>query len=223
MMLSTRIINREIILNEEAVNVIVLENRLLYRNTVFAFQSGMPDEDFIFSENFKPFEFSKKGLFISDPMNIDFETKRLTNRIYSYLEQLSLSESQNLLLLAKEKINEFAQELASLCDFEIDYNPEFDTVSLLKLLAFRVNQKELSQLEQLALYLRMITQYLGISLFVINNLHLYFSKEEIEGFYEAIQSYHLKLLVFECIQPEYILNNEEYLIVDDDLCVIEKG
>jgi CRISPR type II-A-associated protein Csn2 len=125
------------------------------------------------------------------------------------------------LLSAKAKLIEFAKSLATNCEFEIDYNPEIDVSGLLKLLAFKVNKEGLSSAEQLIMYLKLVARYLKTDLFFIQNLHLFYSKEEIEGIYDDILLNQLNLVILENYQEKYVLMNEKYLIVDNDLCIID--
>jgi len=54
--------------------VLVIENKKLYRDVLSSFLNSCEEDYFVFSEDFKPFEFSKDGCFISEPIFVDMNS-----------------------------------------------------------------------------------------------------------------------------------------------------
>lgn len=57
--------------------VLVIENKKLYRGVLSSFLNSCEEDYFVFSEDFKPFEFSKDGCFISEPIFVDMNSRKL--------------------------------------------------------------------------------------------------------------------------------------------------
>lgn len=59
-------------------------------------------------------------------------------------------------------------------------------------------------------------------MFVISNLYVYFSIEEISEIYKTLLLNHINLLIIEQNIPPHSQNYESVYIIDNDLCQIDK-
>ena len=74
--------------NQTAI-VLTLENKTVFRRLVNAFLEDCADEVLTFSQEWKPFAFSKQGLYIANLLQPDADAKKLMNHVASAMEQTS--------------------------------------------------------------------------------------------------------------------------------------
>ena len=67
--------------------VLVIENKKLYRGVMSSFLNSCEEDYFVFSEDFKPFEFSKDGCFISEPIFVDMNSRKLLGKLDAHMQQ----------------------------------------------------------------------------------------------------------------------------------------
>ena len=77
-----------------------------------------------------------------------------------------------------------------------------------------------SFLENLINYIKFIQNYTPVKCFILLNIHLYLSNEELELFYRDIINNHIKLLVLENYKFFDRHSFEKIIILDKDLCEI---
>lgn len=213
----------EIQIKEEQVSVLVLENKKMFRDVLHSFTLGSEDDVFTFSEDFKPFEFAKKGFFIADPINPDLNNKKVINKINDYLTSVAVDEYPQETARINADIVDLAEKLLSFSDFEFTYdNCDVDALSIIKMLSFHLDCCDQSPCEVLVSYLILLNKYLKYNFFVIANMHIYFSVDELEKMYETLRLNHISLLLTEQSLAENC-DCENVFIVDSDLCLIDKS
>lgn len=221
MMISFKYMNdQQIIFDTYPIQNLVIENKQLYRKIISEFENDEQDESFTFSLNFKPFEFSKKGIYITNPLNVDLENKKLSNKISMYLENIANSDFEDRLIEIKQKIIELADELSASCDFDSNYDFNIETPAIIKLLKFKIGSDTASSEEKLLEFMILFSKYLQIDFFVIPNMHLFFT-DELEKFFETLNLHHINLLCIECFSDFKISEFEQTHIIDKDLCEID--
>lgn len=106
---------------------------------------------------------------------------------------------QNDTLLQEERVL-FKQELISYFDnvistvpYNLKYNFDTDLSSLMKSLSVEIDDDSDSLLEKMMQYINLMNQICGVNIFVIPNLKVYFSTEEIIQLYEFTIKYILLL------------------------------
>ncbi len=67
MMYAYKYLNDAVSFEEGKIQVLVIENKKIFRQALRSFYDDTIEELFTFSENFEPFDFSKRGYFIPDP------------------------------------------------------------------------------------------------------------------------------------------------------------
>ena len=221
MKIASQILNFESELSDEAITVLSVENVQAYRMIVCAFENGSIDEHIVFSSDFKPFEFYKKGIFISNPLNIGFVDKRFQNKINARLLDFA-NETEQVFKLKSTMLN-FADDLVKMCDFNLTYDSEFDLMDFIKMMAFKVNTSDLSFSEVFVKFVLMMSEYLSVELFVVLNLHLCFTRSEIEHIFETLLLNHIVLISLNRIQPQQVINGEKHIVIDKDLCLIDNS
>lgn len=223
MMISFTYLNSPIEFENDRVPVLVIENKKLFRDVLFSFITETQEEYFTFSKDFKPFEFNKLGCFISNPVNLDFNNKKLMTKINAFLSVNANNEFAAELANVNQSIFTLADKLVSLSSFDLTYDEtSIDASSVIKLLSFQINSSDQSLCELLISFVLLLSKYLKTEVFVISNLYVYFSTEEIADIYKTLLLNHINLLVIEQNLPPHSHNYESVYIIDNDLCQIDK-
>lgn len=203
--------------------VLVIENKRLFRNVICSFENDNEEEYFVFSKDYTPIKFSKYGLFISNVLNVDLESKKLLGKINSYMEETANDEFILELSSIKQNLLTLAEKLCSFCDFDCEYNCDISTSDIIKTLQFKIGKAENTPEELLIMYFKLISKYLKINLFVVKNLHLMFDENELAMIYQELGLNHINVISLECFEPESNFDFESFHIIDKDLCEIDKG
>ncbi len=200
---------------------LIIENNNLFRQILFSFENDLADDIFTFSKNYIPFEFSKRGVYLSNIINLDMNNKKLLTKMIAQLENTVNDEYCEEFNNLKSEIIKFADTLVKKSDFDIDYNYDIDFKSLTKLLDIKLSNRESSFAENFIRYICLFNQYLGVSFFVVFGLHIIFDKNELNSIFETLKLNDINLL---CIEGYTYLDNissyEKVYIIDGDLCVI---
>lgn len=221
MMISFKFLNNCIEIKDGIFPTLVIENKKLFRNVICAFESENEEEHFVFSKDFKPIEFNKIGVFVSNLLNVELDGRKLLNKITGYLEEVANTEYEIQSAQVKQALMILADSLSGFSDFDCEYNNDVTTAEIIKLLQFKVGKEDNSPEELLITYLKLVSKYLKTELFVVPNLHLLFTEEELFLFYETLAVNHINVLSLECSEPTEKLDCEVFFIVDKDLCEID--
>lgn len=213
-------LSEPIYFGENPIQLLVLENKKLFRKVCDAFQHELEENYFIFSKDYKPFPFAKKGMFLPDPLLLPLRDKKLLTKTNAELENIANEKMYLELLELQEHLMAFAERLSAETEFAFSFTDEISASSWLKLLDFtpRYEDRE-SDLENMLLFLRLCQKYLGIQCFVLTNLYVYFTPEELEPFLESAALHQIPLLLLESSIPTAV-SVEQISIVDKDLCEI---
>ncbi len=220
MMYAYKYLNDAVSFEEGKINVLVIENKKVFRQTLRSFYEDSSEDLFTFSENFEPFDFDKRGYFIPNPMELDFQNKKLTNKITSAIGQTATDEYYEDLTSIRSALFELFGKINQIYDYEYDSDIEIDFQSILKLFHFNIDTSSREAAELLVTYIIKLNKYLKFDLFVINGLYDYFDFEEIENICEMLAYYHINILVLSSSKPENLTKFERMHILDSDLCVI---
>ena len=201
------------------IQVLVIENKPLYRNVIQSL-SEKKDDCLVFSQSFKPFTFSKKGLFIADSINISLQDKKIQTQGNYEMERILNETMFSELVHIQEMMSALGQKLAEESDFDFSFSGEINASELVKMLRFSLRYEDSKdQLDNLLLYIKACNRYLGIRHFIIANLFLYFTDKELAPFFDTLKLHKLTLLILENARPQNI-EGCGFTIVDNDLCEI---
>lgn len=219
MMISFTYFDSQIKFEDDKIPVLIIENKQLFRNVLYSFLNESHDEYFTFSENFKPFEFNKQGFFISNPIELDLNNKKLITKINSYLSNTVNNEFLPELSNVHQSIYDLADKLVAYSSFDLLYeNIEIDSSDIVKLLSFKINCEEQTLAENLISFILLLHSYLKINIIVVANFYVYFSPEEAEQIFKTLTLNHINILLIEQSLPSHISAFESLHILDNDLC-----
>ena len=86
-------------------------------------------------------------------------------------------------------------------DYDFNYSVDVNLSDLFKIQNLKPNISNEHWLESLLDFILLIKKYTSTKVFVLLNVHLYFTKEEIDLFYKEILYNRIPLLVLESISP----------------------
>lgn len=220
-MLSYEYLNDAVELSNSKTPVLVIENKKIFRQALRSFLDDTVEELFTFSQDFKPFDFNKRGFFISNAIDLDFQNKKLVNKINSLMQKTAVNEcGEDLASIQTLLINLF-DKLNKMYDFEYDSNFEIDYSSILKLFQFNIDTSSYDLPQLLISYIILLNKYLKFDLFVLHSVYDFFDNNELEGIYETLSLSHINILILSSSKPRRISKFEEIHILDPDLCIID--
>lgn len=220
-MFSYEYLNDTVELSNGKIPVLVIENKKIFRQALRSFLDDTVEELFTFSQDFHPFDFNKRGFFISNAIDLDFQNKKLVNKINSLMQQTAVNECGEDLASIQTLLVNLFDKLNEIYDFEYDSNFEINYLSILKLFQFNIDTS-LRELPQLLIsYIILLNKYLKFDLFVLHSLYDFFDDNELEGIYETLSLSHINILILSSSKPRHISKFEEIHILDSDLCIID--
>ena len=220
-MFSYEYLNDAVELSNSKIPVLVIENKKIFRQALRSFLDDTVEELFTFSQDFKPFDFNKRGFFISNAIDLDFQNKKLVNKINSLMQKTAVNEcGEDLASIQTLLINLF-DKLNKMYDFEYDSNFEIDYSSILKLFQFNIDTSSHELPQLLISYIILLNKYLKFDLFVLHSLYDFFDNNELEGIYETLSLSHINILILSSSKSRHISKFEEIHILDPDLCIID--
>lgn len=207
-------------LNDDAVNVLCVENKPLFRNVLNAFVNlELEESNIVFSKDYKPVDFKKIGTCIYNYFDLNFSSsflKKIYDDIALFCNTELMDETSNFISSCELLFDSIARSY----DYEFDYSTDFQLQSLFKTYDLKPVLKTDSLLEALSSYITLTSKYTKTNLFVLFNLHQYFDELELKSFYSDMLYNHIFLLVIENNKYFSSLNNEKTIIIDSDMCEI---
>ena len=110
--------------------LLVIENKQLFRKTILSNYHNNESELFVFSEDYKPIDFSKKIKFIDDILTFEFADKKLMAKVNASFEAMCNIKFFNEISQLKESCYSMCESLAEEYDFDFDgYDVEISIVA----------------------------------------------------------------------------------------------
>lgn len=212
-----------IIFEENKVNLLIIENKKYYIKIIEEFVKqieGNSGNFSLFSEQ-KELKISERVEIIKDIFNLEINNKKVTNKIYSELEELAFN-SENL-IETKQIESELLKYLYTLIEkyeYSLELQEEFDLKSLWKLFSITLSSSFSNKLEEIIEYIEIISKILKKDIFVLVNFHTFFEKSQLEELYKHCFYKKINLLLAENQKSDIILDIEKLFIIDNDLCEI---
>lgn len=208
--------------NQTAI-VLTLENKTVFRRVVNAFLEDCADEVLTFSQEWKPFAFSKQGLYIANLLQPDADAKKLMNHVASAMEQTLNTELAEPLALVRQDLLKLGDALTARFDYDVAYQDDLEAAAVVKLLQFRLRREESTAAERLARFLILTSRYLRVRIFAISNLYLYFESEEVSQLLHTLSLHQIRILDLECQAPACVDVRPKLYVLDRDLCTLDNS
>ena len=216
-------LNNEIIFEENKVNLLVVENKkkfVEFIQEIIKQINGNEGKFSLFDKNTE-LKIHNKVDIIKDIFDLDINNKKILNKIYHELEELSI-DSEFLLETKNMESNllKYIYYLIEKYDYSLEIVEGLDLKEIFKLLSVKLSLCFSNKVEEILEYIDLVSRILKKEIFVLVNFHIFLEKGDIvalcrECFYKKI-----KLLFVENQKPDIINNEEKLFIIDNDLCEI---
>lgn len=216
-------LNNEIIFEENKVNLLVVENKkkfVEFIQEIIKQINGNEGKFSLFDKNTE-LKIHNKVDIIKDIFDLDVNNKKILNKIYHELEELSI-DSEFLLETKNMESNllKYIYCLIEKYDYPLEIIEGLDLKEIFKLLSVKLSLCFSNKIEEILEYIDLVSRILKKEIFVLVNFHIFLEKDDIvalcrECFYKKI-----KLLFVENQKPDIINNEEKLFIIDNDLCEI---
>lgn len=223
MMLSYEYLNDTLDLDGNYVPVLIIENKKVFRKILRSFYDGTIDEMFTFSQAFTPFDFSEKGYFVPNVLDLEFQNKKLLSKINSLMYQTAINEFDAELAALRSQLLLLFDKMNQIYDYEFDSRFDVDYSSILKLFEFKIDTSLHTCAELLVSYILLLNKYLKYDLFVVHSLYNYFDSDEVEYIFKTLKLNHINILSVHSSKPEKTSPVEKLYILDCDLCFIDNA
>ena len=222
-MLAADFLSKPMKIGSDSVSVLSVENKKLYRDIVGAFVDEHTEEmNIVFSQDFKPFKYKGNVCFVNDYYKLDLSSA-IIKKLYENLERFCNDEMQEETNALKVQIFNFLDRLVLNYDYDFNYSLDINIVDLFKIQNLKPYITSKNLLCSLLDFLVIIKKYTHIRCFVLLNLHLYFTDEEIVHLYEDLIYNDISVLVLENSSNFSKSKFETIRIIDNDLCeIVEK-
>lgn len=208
-------------ISENEIPIIIKENKEDYRIFLQSIYRQMYGEEglLVVSTNKEEIKFSKEVDIISDYINIDINNKKNLNKLYLILKSKSIEEIDDYAHVSKQ-ISEYIEKLIYDEDFNLVQNRNIEIEDILKGVNLSFDYDSENLLDMLIEYIIISERILGIKVFFLVNLKIFFTKEEIINIYNQLLLSKIKFIVLESTYSEKIDIREKIFIFDEDLCEI---
>lgn len=183
-------------------------------------QCAGEDGDFVLSNHEKLVEISKYMEIIFNPFNIDINSKKILNKLYSDLEKLAKTEE--IYLQTREMmqgLTEYLLELEQKSEYILGFEQEFDLTAIFKAVGMRHEIIEEDYFERLIRYIKIISQILGIKIVTFINVRSYLNDLQMEQLLKEAVYQEIQILLVENQERTCLKDTFRY-IIDYDKCEI---
>lgn len=222
MKLSHSDIKKHIEIKENSINLIVIENQTFLSKFIFDLLQQMESNEgaFTLSQELKIFKLADKVEFILDPFRLEFNQRKISLKILEIVKKTVVNEENYMKTKEIEGLLlEYLEGIIEKIDIPISISPEIDFGLLFKNVSMKIENEKVSFLSQLVDYIKLIQGLLGINIFIFLNLKSFLTEEELCALYKEVNYCKIDLILVES-REHPILEFEEILIVDNDLCEI---
>lgn len=202
---------------------ISIENPVMFRRlteSLWNQSNGLNGELYITCKD-KAIKLNKDVCVIFNPYSIDVNEKKIINRIYSEMNDITEQEYMVRKADINSSIVTLLDEISEHLPYPLEYSLDLDFQQLLKLYGVRIEMKDIELAERIVDYIRIAHQVLGISVFIFVHFRDYFSNEEIRGFEEMASYEQVSLIMIENRVELTGNEDEKWWIIDKDSCIIE--
>lgn len=215
-------IERDILIHDEVVNVLVIENQRFFRNAIeeLSNQTDGLSGHFTLSSDSKTLDIQKNFLMINEPIHYDINSRKVASRIQALIKNIAISEEfyikSNELL---SKILNFGLKLINEVNLPLVISDEIDISNIIKLLNIQIDLQSTDIVEKLENFIDILSELKICNTLVFINLKTYLEESEILLIYDYCSYKKISLLLIENTQRT-LLEKESILIIDTDLCEV---
>ena len=175
---------------------------------------------FVLSQDIKELDISKYVEIITDPFAVDLNGRKIINKLYTELNELSKTEMMyTKTLQLAQHIQEYLLDLESNTNHILQFNSEMDVTGLLKTMDVKIEDYTEKFSERLVCYIKNVIGVLSVKVFVFINLRSYLTDNQMEELIQEITYQEVHALFIENQERTCLKGGIRY-IIDKDGCEI---
>lgn len=216
-------LDKQLVFQENSVQVLVVENKQLFRRMLEDFHKQLEGEKggFTLSADNKILRLDKEAVLVLNPFNLEINSRKALTGLYNELGKLGMNEENYLKTCRlKGELAEYAYDLLNQVDYALEFQDDFCLQNLFKALEVQFVAGEGDFLEQIVAYMDVCCKFQKVKLLAFANLKTYVTDDELRELYKEAFYRKLHLLMFENHAGKE-LEDEVLSIVDGDLCLIK--
>ena len=218
-------LNYQIEFRENIVNLIVIEDKKVFREYVGELYSQCMELNdsgrFVLSNEEKEIKLSKKVEIILDFYSLDINNKKIITKVYNKLKEISTEED---MYVETGKINSeivrYVDKIVDISDYPLEFSIDIDIVDLFKMANVKFLKDYTSELDRICDYISVVNEITGKDIFIFVNFRDFFELEELEEFYKFAAYKKIFLIVIENEVNNVCNEFEKVFVLDKDLCEI---
>ena len=175
---------------------------------------------FVLSQDITELDISKYVEIITDPFAVDLNGRKIINKLYTELNELSKTEMMyTKTLQLAQHIQEYLLDLESNTNHILQFNSEMDVTGLLKTMDVKIEDYTEKFFERLVCYIKNVIGVLSVKVFVFINLRSYLTDNQMEELIQEITYQEVHALFIENQERTCLKGGIRY-IIDKDGCEI---
>lgn len=210
----------DIVISEEYVRVVEVEDKELFANIVQSIHCLCYNEEgkeyIVLIDKDKALSFHKDVYFTTDILNIDFNERKLLNKLYGQINaSMDLDTKQELdqhINLSLNLVNDLLIEFP----FEFTYKSEIGAEDILKIFGFKIASEKQSFIEKIFYYLDLISLLDPYKVLIFCNMKSFFSDKQMMEIYKYITYNKLQAILLEGTIGQSLLPLEKKNRIDRD-------
>lgn len=201
------------------IPVLVVESPQLFRTWVFELsEQGQGEEgQWVLSHQDQVLDCAQHLVLVDNYIHFSLEDRKLLSRFQGMVQSIVWEELEVESVALQQQIQNYLALLAAHIPLPVGYGEGDAVWPLLKALKIQPVLDGVSPLERLVQYLELYHQLMPQPCILLVGLHLYFSSQELEQFYQMALYEKWNLLVIEPYQSAPMAL-EQLCIIDRDLC-----
>ncbi len=213
-------LNNKISFEEGNINVLEIYNKKLFYNLITILNesdNSMEDNQIVLMQNNERVSIGKNVFVLTDIFNIDFNSKKILNKLYSTLiENIKNRQDDELENITLKLRNYLIEEINEL-PFEFSIKSELELNDLLKAFELKIDTMCYTTIvEKIEFIIDIISTLKIATILVIPNLKIYLDENELLEIYKYSIYNNVQLLIIENNNSEKLLKYEIKNIIDEE-------
>lgn len=207
---------------EEKISILEIYDKKLFRNFISEINeqcNGEAEENnnIVLMEDSKRLKINKTIYLLTDLFNIEFNARKIINKIYSLISQNIKNRQDDELEKIILQLRKYLTEEINEIPFEFNMNSEIDIIELLKVFEVKIDTTCYTTIvEKVEFMIDLISNLKIAEILVIPNLKTYLNAEELVEIYKYSIYNNVKLLIVENNKSNKTLIYEQKNIIDEN-------
>jgi len=214
-------IETDLVLSDEAVQILVVENADEFYNIVSKLYNQFDGEDgnFVFKQKDEVVSAEKNGIMICNPFHFDYNDKKIISLLYKVLEKESLGDALPQYNEVVSSMIKYLEEISFNVPFKLSYN-EPQPTEIMKVCGLKIESAYDTLLEKIICFINALIELKKCEFFVFVNLKSVLSDEKLLNLYSHCKNEKVGLLLIESSIIRNLLPEEKAVVITEDLCEI---